>query len=391
MDYQAELQARIGKYKKGSDYLSKLNIRLGQGILDEALKEVPKYGKKVLFCTGTGAMKKLGFYQKFLDFFNKNNISVVHYEGIIANPTIEVVQKGVELAKKNSVDFIVSLGGGSVIDTGKAIAVGVYGNIWDFVEKKAAITKALPIIACTSTSGTGSHVTPYAVISNSKTVEKKTLKDDNILPKLSIIDIDITKHAPPYVVATTGFDVLSHGIEVYSRNDTTPTANEFALTGIDLVNKNLYRSYKSSGDLESKIGMARADIYTGIALALIGTHLPHAISHPISARFPEITHGQALAYVAPKSFGMIAEKADSALSKKLETISASLGGDGNLASTLSSFVKKLGLDKKAVSFSENDCELIVQDVKRYRWPSVEKSPVPVTEEEVREIVFASLK
>ncbi len=391
MTLEEELSNLINKHKTDSEYLNSINLEIGQGILESAFEEIEKYGKKVLFCTGVSSMKRLGFYDKCVELFVKHGIEVIPYTGIIANPTLKLIEKGVKIAKENKVDFIFSLGGGSVIDAGKAIACGVFGNVWDFVEKKKKIQKALPVVACSTTSGTGSHFTPYAVISNIQTREKKTLKDIRILPKLAIVEIEITKHAPQHIVASTGFDVLCHAMEVYTRKDSTEAANEFSLKAIDLVGKYLYNSYSNNENIDSKIGMAYADAFAGIALALIGTHLPHAISHPISQRFPKINHGQSLAHITPKSFEIISRKASPELKKKLETISKTLNGGSDLVTTINLLIKSLNLDKSPITFSDEDRELIFIDTVNYRWSSVERAPVSVGKEDVREIVFESLR
>jgi len=389
MNYKGELDALIGKYKGESEYLRRLSIHVGANIIESTFKYIEPCGKTVLFCTGHGAMKKIGAYDRYMKLFNDAGIEVVPYNGVSANPTAEQIEKGVKLAKDRGADFIFALGGGSVIDTSKAIAVGIYGNVWDYVEKKAEVEKALAILAHATTSGTGSHVTPYAVISNSETKEKKTLKHDLLLPKLSLVDVDLLKNLPAYVIATTGFDVLCHAVEVYTNPASPESANAFALRAIDLVNAHLYNSFKGENS-GSKEGMAYADIFAGIALSISSTHVAHAISHPISGRFPKISHGQALAYIMPKTIEMHARKGGEETKRKLEDISRRLGGSGDCVETITELVKKLGLDKPVVELSEEDKKLIYEDVRRYRWGSVERSPHPTTEEDIKEIIFNSM-
>ncbi|MFH1424876.1 MAG: iron-containing alcohol dehydrogenase [archaeon] len=380
----------IDKYKPESDYLAALNIEIGQGILDSSFDKIAGLGKKVLFCTGSGSMKRLGFYDRYIELFDRAGIEVVEHSGIKANPTLEQIEDGVKKAKEEQIDFLLALGGGSIIDTAKAISVGIFGSVWDFVEKRATIKNALPIVANSTTSGTGSHVTPYAVITNSRTFEKKTLKDDRLLPKLSIIDIDITKHAPPYLVATTGFDVLCHALEVYTRSDCTKIAEEFALRSLELIKTHLVNSFNNNG-IEHKTGMAYADVYAGIALAILGTHAAHAIAHPMSGRFPEITHGQALAYIMPKTVEVHMRDGDEAVNARFRKASEILGGAENCADTLNSLVRELGLDKPVVALNDADLDLIISDTLGYRMGSIKRSPSEMGEKEIREIVYESLK
>jgi len=334
-------------------------------------------------------MRAMGFYDKYLTVFRAHNIEVVEYSGIAPNPTLQDLFCGVDFAKKHNVDLIFALGGGSSIDMAKTIAAGIYGNLWDFVEKRAKIKEALPVVANATTSGTGSHVTPYAVITNKETTEKKTLKDNLLTPRLSLIDTDITRYAPPYIVATTGFDVLCHAVEVYTRNDCPESAEEFALEAIKLLGRHLINSFNRNSP-EDIMGMAYADTFAGISLALHGTHVAHAISHPISALSPEISHGQALAYIMSLTTKIQIENGDAELKAKFQRISDLLGGNGNCYETIRNIVHNLSLDKRAANIEKATIEKIYADTMGYRRPSVDRSPSPISDEELQKIIFDSL-
>lgn len=390
MDYDKDLKDMIQKYNDNNEYLDMLDIHVGKNTIEETFPKVMSFGKTVLFCTGKSAMKRLGIYEKYIHLFERNSIKLVDYVGITANPSLERIEEGIRIAKKGKVDFIFCLGGGSVIDSGKAVSVGLFGNVWDYIEKKAEIKKSLPIVASSTTSGTGSHVTPYAVISNSATLEKKTLNHKLLIPKLSLSDIDITKHLPPYIIATTGFDILCHGIEVYTIKDCDEAAAEFALKAVELVGKHLYNSFINKS-IEDKFGMVYAEVFAGIALILKITHVAHAISHPISARFPEINHGQALAYIIPKTIEMQVNKGDDEVKKRYQKIGAALGMDSNCAKAVRKLIKQLKLDIPVRKMSETDLQTIYEDTIRYKWLSVERSPCPISREDIKKIIFESFK
>jgi len=390
MDYDKDLKDMIQKYNDNNEYLDMLDIHVGENIIEETFPKVMSFGKNVLFCTGRSAMKRLGLYKKYVDLFEKNNIKVVDYVGITVNPSLERIEEGIKIAKKGKVDFIFCLGGGSVIDSGKAVSVGLFGEVWDYIEKKAEIKKSLPLVANSTTSGTGSHITPYAVISNSATLEKKTLRHKLLVPKLSLSDVNITKHVPPYIIATTGFDVLCHAIEVYTLKDCDKPAAEFALKAVELVGKHLYNSFINKS-IEDKFGMAYADVFAGVALALKKTHVAHAISHPISARFPEINHGQTLAYVMPKIIEMQVNKGDDDVKKRYQKINLTLGMDFDCASAVRKLIKQLKLDLPIRKMNETDLQTLYEDTVRYRWPSVERSPCPINREDIKKIIYESFK
>jgi len=366
---------------KLNEYIRKLKIIIGFREHEKYVEEMKCFGRKVLFCT---YKMKNSFRDIYLNLLKKHGFQVTLYENISPNPTLSQMLKGVELIEPP--DFILALGGGSVIDTAKAISVGIYGDLWDFVEGKAEIKKTIPLVAISTTSGTGSHLTPYAVITNETTLEKKTLKNLLILPKLSIVDLEITASMPKSVIASTGFDVLCHSIEVFTRKDCTKLAAGLSIESIKLIKSNLLASYEGKS-IQNKLGMIFADIYAGMALALIGTHVPHAISHPISARFGT-SHGQALAYIFPETIKKQLEKNSKELNNKFEFISKLLGGN-DIIKTLRDYINALELDNKP-AFSEEECENIVKDTLGYRRSSVERSPVPLSDEDIKEIVYKSL-
>ena len=385
-----KLKQIIDKNKGGNNYLSRLNIRVGNDIHENIVKEISRFGKNVSFCTGNTAMRNLGFIDKYFKLFIKHGISFTHYDNISSNPTLKQMEEGVDIARRTKPDVIFALGGGSVIDTAKVISVAAYGDIWDFVEKKEEIKQSIPIIASSTTSGTGSHVTPYAVITNTDTLEKKTLKNRFLLPKMSVVDLDITKHAPKYIVATTGFDVLCHAAEIYTRKDCTRIAREFATESLKLIAKHLFASYENRYIADKK-GMAFADLYAGIALTLIGTHVPHAISHPISARFPLINHGQSLAYIMGETSRKQIEKGDRTLQEKFAEMSKMLGGDGDFVKTIDDYISKLGLDRELHKFHVEEIDQIVKDTLGYRRPSVDRCPAKLSSDDVKEAIYASLQ
>jgi len=384
-----ELRSLFDKDSLENTYIASLNIHVGNDDHENVVNNMKVFGKRVFFCTGNRSMRNYGFLDKYLKLFNKFNFKVIHYDNISANPTLKQMEEGLTVAKKFNPDFIFALGGGSVIDTAKALSVGLFGDIWDFVEKKQEIKKAIPIVASATTSGTGSHVTPYAVITNTDTLEKKTLKHDKLLPKMSIVDLDIVKYMPKYIVATTGFDVLCHATEVFTRNECTRMAKELCIRSCKLIRENLVASYNMDS-INGKLGMIYADIYAGIALALIGTHAPHAISHPISARFPNINHGHSLAYITAETTKRLIEKKNSDLNNKFKFLSGTLGGSSDFARTVNNYKKLLGLSN-IHTFSDVDCKSIYKDTLGYRKSSVDRSPVKLSEQDIKDIIFNSLK
>ncbi|MFC1769339.1 iron-containing alcohol dehydrogenase [Nanoarchaeota archaeon] len=390
MDEYKKLKNLIDEQKEGNDYLNSLNLHICNNDHENVIIISKKFGKRVLFLTGRNAMRNLGFVRKYLDLFKKNGLEVTHFDNISSNPTLKEMEECVELAKNFKPDFIFALGGGSTIDTAKAISLGLFGKIWDFVNKKSEIVDSIPIVASITTLGTSSQVTPYAVITNTDTAEKKTVKSLRILPKLSIADIDIIKHAPKSIVSSAGFDMLCHCIEVYTRKECSEIADIYLKEAFRLIGNNLIPSFKEDNP-DYILNMAYADIYAGIALSLIGTHVPHAISHPLSARFPEIKHGESLAYVMPETCKLQIEKGDDQTKERFKEISLMIGGDEDFNKTLQSFISNLDLKKNFRKFNKNEIDMITKDTLSYRKSSVERSPVHFTEEDIKHIITKSLE
>jgi alcohol dehydrogenase class IV len=190
-------------------------------------------------------MGKLGFLKKVIDSLKKEGVEVIHYGEVEPNPTVEVVNKGAEKAIGNHCDVVVGFGGGSAIDVAKNIAVvtghfeGEKISIWEFagVHKipRQITSKTLPVVAITSTSGTGSHVSRFAVVTNHQTRQKIGIVSPLICPRVSIVDIDILSCMPPSLTARTGFDVMAHVTECFVSRKTNPITDSYCLKAMELV------------------------------------------------------------------------------------------------------------------------------------------------------------
>lgn len=312
------------------------NITFGPGSLNELGKIAKPYGKKALLVTGKRAMERIGFLDKSIKLLNEAGIDVEAFNKVESNPTTLVVDEGARIAREKGRDLVVALGGGSVIDAAKAIAVGAthfdseedtfwnYIPRWDLPNPKAITSKTLPIIAVTSTSGTGSHITWGSVITNPKTQEKPGFGNKFMIPRAAIVDPEITKHMPMGLTATTGFDVLAHAMEAATTRGHHPIADHFAYEAIRLVGKFLIRAYNNGEDMEAREGMALADSFAGWSIVAARTHLAHALSHPIGAHF-NTHHGLALAILSPAVMRFIIEKGDDFTLTRYGRIAAALG------------------------------------------------------------------
>ena len=310
-------------------YLPKVNLHFGKGILGNIAEEVKKFGDNALLVTGKNSMEQLGFLKKITEHLQNSAVKVTLFNKITPNPTTELVDEGAKVALEHKCNMIIGLGGGSSIDAAKAIAIVAghsqapnrdfsgsgqenFHSIWEFSPTSPKTTvgvlrtqsndspqpitaKTLPIVAITSSSGTGTHVTKFSVITNPQLKQKVGIYSEHIFPKLSVVDLEILTNMPPALTAECGVDVLTHCLEGLVSKTCNPITEDMALKGIELVFSHLTEAFRDGDNLKAREGMAWADTYAGLVITTSRVILPHAMSHPISAYYPNISHGAALA------------------------------------------------------------------------------------------------
>ena len=292
------------------NFFTPTQLIFGSGRLEELKEVAPKYGSKcLLVCRPLGGSLKLT-YQRVENLLNSVNIEVIFFDEIIPNPTIEGIEKGVITAVKNQVDFVLGVGGGSVMDSAKLIALlhnpeGVinwgkalisYDHPFNYVASKQ---HTLPFIAVSTTSGTGSQCTQAAVISDNQKKEKITLFHLDLFPKVAIIDPELMTSVPKGVTAATGFDAFTHAFESYLGGRTSPLTKQMSFQAIELVIENLPKAIKEPNNIEYRTQLAWADTLAGMCLSNGGADLPHPLGEIIGGICPGIAHGETLAMVYP--------------------------------------------------------------------------------------------
>ena len=288
--------------KANFEYEQTTKIYFGRGKAVQLPQIAASYGKRILLVTGRKSSSSQKLYEKILADLRQEGIYAVHYDGVGQNPTTEQVDAGTEIARKEQVEAVIGVGGGSVLDSAKAIAMAAVnpGKAWDYLfYKTPQPTKTLPVIAVTTTSGTGSQVTQVAVITETRTKTKSAVFNNLIYPKAAIVDPELVQSLPEHITASTGFDAFCHCFESYLHINASPYTDLVALEGIRMTAKYLERAVKDGNDLEAREGMAWADTCGGLAIANAGTTLPHGIGMTISGHCPSIMHGEALALCYP--------------------------------------------------------------------------------------------
>lgn len=264
-------------------------IYFGKDILNIALmKEKKLFAGKVMIVIGKQSMRRLGFLNKLLALLKKidtvNEIFV--YEGISSNPKAIEVNTGAKYGIENKVDIVIGLGGGSVIDATKAIAIGI--GTRDDIEQymfcgKNPPKETLPIIAIPTTAGTGSELSKGAIITSIKKNVKTGVRSDNIYPRVAIVDPMFTIQLSEKITKETGFDVLAHAIESYISKQANTFTELLSVEAIKIVVKNLPMIIENGDNIEAREQMSYASMMMGINLGNSSTCLPHRLQYPVGA------------------------------------------------------------------------------------------------------------
>ena len=288
---------------KNFDYHQPTEIRFGRGRVNEVGETVARFGKRCLLVTVTSFPEIEPTYEKVKDSLRAAGVEVAHFDKVLPNPTTDIVTQGTEMAKEHNADVVLGVGGGSSMDTAKAIAVEATheGTAWDylFFRDTQPSEKTLPIIEVTTTSGTGSNVTQVAVITNPAEKYKSAIYNSIIYPDVSIVDPELMLTVPEHITASTGFDVFAHAFESYIHPNGSPYTDLMATESIHLVAKYLTVAVKDGSNLEARTWMAWADTLAGLCIANAGVTLPHGIGMAMSGIYPHVMHGEALAVVYP--------------------------------------------------------------------------------------------
>lgn len=291
-------------------------VLFGAGKLNELhTQRMP--GKKAMLVISNGkSTKENGYLARTQAELEQAGVSSYLFDQVEANPLKSTVMAGAAFAREHSCDFIVALGGGSVMDCSKAIAALATspGDVWDYIsggtgKGKPLAADPLPLICVTTTAGTGSEVDAYGVITNDETNEKIGFGgDDRLFPVLAIVDPELMLTVPPKFTAYQGFDALFHSTEVYISSFRNCMSDMIALTAIENVGKYLARAVRDGSDLEARTGMAFANTLSGHAMVVSVTTAEHSMEHAMSAYHQQLPHGAGLIMISKAFYEFFIEK-----------------------------------------------------------------------------------
>ena len=283
-------------------------IITGSGALTMAEETLKGLGKKALIVTDK-VMIQLGNCAKVETALKNQGIDYAIYSEIVGEPTDTMIENGLKVYKENGCDFLVALGGGSPIESMKAIGSLVVngGNISDYMGKVIDVEMP-PLVAIPTTAGTGSEATQFTIITDTKKDIKMLLKGKVLMPKLAIIDPQFTMTAPPKITAATGLDALCHAVEAYTSRKAQTLSDSFAMSAVKRIFKSLPVAFKDGKNEEARIQMSVAALEAGIAFNNASVTIIHGMSRPIGALF-HVAHGLSNAMLMKECLGFALEGA----------------------------------------------------------------------------------
>ena len=272
----------------------------GHGAVNEIVPEVKSRGFKKALIVTDADLVKFQVVKKVTDILDTNKMAYEIFDKVKANPSVEVVQAGVEAFRKAGADYMIAIGGGSPQDTAKGIGIIInnpeFADVVSLEGVAPTKNKSVPVIAVATTAGTAAETTINYVITDEKKRRKFVCVDPHDIPVVAIVDPDMMSSMPKGLTAATGMDALTHAIEGYTTQEAWELADTLNLKAIELIAKNLRKAVEN--DPDGREGMALGQYVTGMAFSNVGLGVVHGMAHPLSA-FYDTPHGVANAVLLP--------------------------------------------------------------------------------------------
>jgi alcohol dehydrogenase class IV len=382
------------------EFATATRIVFGRGAIEDAGVLARDLGRQALVVTGANAdradpiVERLRRHDVFV-----TTIAAAH------EPDVELVERGVWLARESECDLVVGVGGGSAIDTGKAIAVLATnpGEVFDYLEvvgRSQPLTEvALPFVAIPTTAGTGSEATRNAVLSSPSHRVKASLRSPLMFPSVALVDPDLTAGCPPALTASTGLDALTQLVEAYLSPRANPMTDAVCVDGIGRAAGALRRAFENGADLAAREDMALASLLSGIALTNAGLGAVHGFAGPIGGMF-DAPHGAICATLLPHVMAanlcaLQSRAPDHPALRRLEHVARLLTRDQQATAEdgvrwLERLVRELAIPSlPRYGLTSEDIPAVVEHAQRAS--SMKSNPVKLTGEELTDILSAAIR
>jgi alcohol dehydrogenase class IV len=381
------------------EFATATRIIFGAGVLREVGPLAREFGPKALVVTGADPRRA----EPLLSLLREHGVGAIGFP-VPGEPAIETVQQGVALARQENCRLVISFGGGSALDAGKAIAAMLAnpGELLDYLEVigrgKALANPSAPFIAIPTTAGTGSEVTRNAVLASPEHGVKVSLRSPLMLPRVAVVDPELTYDLPPAVTASTGLDALTQLIEPYVCSRANPMTDAVCVEGIQRAARSLRAAFADGRDTAARTDMAVASLFGGMALANAGLGAAHGFAGPIGGQFPA-PHGAVCAVLLPHvmeaNLRALRQRQPTAkaLRRYEEVARLVTGGAGATAEAGVEWVRELVADLNIPSLGhyglkrEHTAELVE---KAYQASSMKANPIMLTPDELAGILEAAL-
>ena len=374
-----------------SGFMVAMYIIPGSGKVKKVGELTKPYGKKALIVTEQSSAKKSGIYDKVKNGLEAAGLTTVLYDKVSQNPLTTTAEDGAAFAKENHCDVVVAIGGGSIMDCAKAIAFlsKNKGDISDYIYNRLRSDEALPLVLIPTTCGTGSEGNGFAVLTNPENGDKKSLRCNAIVAKVSIVDPECMMTMPKKVLASVAFDALCHNIEAYTSRIAQPFTDALSLYAIDLIANNLVDVYNGTAGKDGWEKITLASTIGGMVINTAGVTLAHGMEHPASG-LKNIVHGQGLAALTP----VIIEASYKGNREKFSKIARIMGGmtAEDCATKIRTLLKELDLNYTLsdLGIKEEDIPWMAENCMKVSAAGVVNNPVVFSKEEIAEIYRKAL-
>jgi len=365
-------------------------VVFGWGRIGQLPKLTSGLGRRPLLVTGRSALRASGRLGGILDALSSSGAAVALFDQVEAEPSLDAVLRGIEAARAHEADLVVAIGGGSALDVGKAIAAVAHadGDLAEFHAGREVIGPALPIVAVPTTSGTGAEVTPNSVLTDRGAGVKASIRGSGLIPRVAIVDPELTVSLPPKETAHTGLDAFTQAMEAFISTGANPYSDALALEAIRATGTWLRQVVADGHDREARTQMAMGSLLAGLALASARLGLVHGLAHPVGARYA-LAHGLVCALFLP---GVLAFN-EPAASAKYAAVARALGLDSPeaLVPWVSALCSDLGAATPLAEFGATEADIADLVGPTLAAGSTAYNPRKPTADDVRELLQRAIR
>ena len=379
------------------DFYLPTEVITGCGTFEQLGKQAARFGRRALLVCGAGSAQRSGLLARARDLLAAAGVTVTVFDRVTGEADLTTVEAAIAAARADDVEMVIGLGGGSPIDTAKAVAgmAPLAGTVWEYHGGRKLEAGGLPFLAVPTTAGTGAEVTKNAVLIDPHTRIKYSIRDDRWFARVAIVDPEATLSMPAGVTASTGSDALCQAIESYTSIGAGPVTDALAARAIELIGHNLARACADGGDLAAREAMSMGSLMAGMAMATARLGGVHGMAHPLGSHF-DIPHGVICGLLLPYTMEYNLDYA----TERYADIAALMGVDTTGLSTeeasaaaaarVRELVTQIGVPLHLHEFGvkPDDFEMIIAE--SLPSGSLQHNPRPLAAEDVRHILEAAL-